>query len=140
MKGTYTALMQSRFFNPAFNSAIFDGPIRIYFAQFHESLALKIYFCLQQKFGPEMARAKELHKTLDKNVLVMLYPSADSFKMSFDGSEEFMGQDDLLGDTLIGINGPFEDAKLDVVLEQILAALNAWEKIPVPKISAHATI
>lgn len=140
MKGTYTALMQSRFFNPAFNSAIFDGPIRIYFAQFHESLALKIYFCLQQKFAEEMSRAKELHKIHDRNVLVMLYPSQDSFKMSFETSDGFIAHDDLLSDTVIGINGPFEDEKLPAVLDEVVHAMKSWEKIPVPKRFAEATL
>lgn len=140
MKGTYTALMQSRFFNPAFNSAIFDGPIRIYFAQFHESLALKIYFCLQQKFVDEMARAKELHRQLDRNVLVMLYPSQDSFKMSFEGADGFIAHDDLSSDIVIGINGPFEDEKLSLVLDEVVLALKSWEKIPVPKGFLEATL
>lgn len=140
MKGTYTALTQSRFFNPAFNSAIFDGPIRIYFAQFHESLALKIYFCLQQKFPQEMARAKELHRLHDRNVLVMLYPSPDSFSLSFEDNKNFLAQDDLLGDTVIGINGPFEDLQLDAVLDQVIQALESWERIPVPKRLAEATL
>ncbi len=140
MKGTYTALMQSRFFNPAFNSAIFDGPIRIYFAQFHESLALKIYFCLTQKFPQEMARAKELHRMHDRNILVMLYPSQDSFSLSFEENKNFLAQDDLMGDTVIGINGPFEDSQLDLLMAQVIQAQQTWEKIPVPKSLIEATL
>jgi hypothetical protein len=132
MKGTYSALMQSNYFNPAFNSAIFDGPIRIYFAQSHEALALKIYFSLQQKFLNELNRAKEIHKTLDRTVLIMLYPTSDSFQMSFESSRKIQCES-LLDDTLIGINGPFEDDQLDLVLAEILAAFNAWDKIPFEK-------
>lgn len=139
MKGTYTALMQSRFFNPAFNSAIFDGPIRIYFAQFHESLALKIYFCLQQKFSQEMERAKQLHQIHDRNILVMLYPSKDSFMMSFD-EDQFLAKSELMSDTVLGISGPFEDDKLEVVLNEILQSLSVWEKISVPNSMELATI
>ena len=80
MKSSYSTLMQSKFFNPAFNSAIFDGPIRIYFAQFHESLALKIYFMIQQKLNNEVARAKEISKATGANILVMVYPSEESGK------------------------------------------------------------
>lgn len=132
MKGTYSALMQSKFFNPAFNSAIFDGPVRIYFAQSHESLALKIYFALQQQHSVEMARAKELHKFLDRTVLIMLYPTGESFQHSFESSE-FLAADHLMDDTIIGINGPFEDVKLDKVLAQTLQAFHEWEQIPVEK-------
>jgi hypothetical protein len=125
MKATYSALMNSRFFNPAFNSAIFDGPVRIYFAQFHESLALKIYFSLQQRFPQEMNQAKENYKLNSQNVLVMLYPTKDSFSMSFENENEFIQKDDLLGDYVIGINGPFEDEYLDLVLNMIIKTLQA---------------
>ena len=77
MKSTYSYLMQSKYFNPAFNSAIFDGPVRIYFAQFQESFALKIYFHMQNQFKDELARAKDLAKTINSNLLIMVYPSAD---------------------------------------------------------------
>ena len=123
MKATYSALMNSRFFNPAFNSAIFDGPVRIYFAQFHESLALKIYFSLQQRFPKELSSAKENYKLNSQNVLVMLYPTKDSFAMSFENEKEFIQKDDLLGDYVIGINGPFEDDSLDQVLQTIIRTL-----------------
>ncbi len=139
MKGTYSALMQSKFFNPAFNSAIFDGPVRIYFAQSHESLALKIYFALQHQFTNEMARAKELHKFLDRTVLIMLYPSPESFHHSFD-SNDLLAADHLMDDTVIGINGPFEDSKLDQVLAQALQAFHEWEKIPVENAAADAIL
>ncbi|MEZ0391133.1 MAG: hypothetical protein ACAH59_02885 [Pseudobdellovibrionaceae bacterium] len=139
MKGTYSALMQSRFFTPAFNSAIFDGPLRIYFAQFHESLALKIYFTLQQRFPHELARAKEMHKFLERTVLVMVYPTSESFHHSFE-SEDFLQSEHLSEDTIIGINGPFEDNKLDEVLAQVLLAFQAWEKIPLEKHSADAIL
>lgn len=140
MKGTYTALMQSQFFNPAFNSAIFDGPLRIYFAQFHESLALKIYFSLQQKFASEMARAKELHKMLDRNVLLMLYPSSDSFALSFNSVAGLTDCDELHENTIIGVNGPFEDEQLPMVLDQVLQAFKNWEKIPYSKPQIQATL
>jgi hypothetical protein len=35
--------MGSRYFTPAFNSAVFDGPLRVYFAQSLESFALNFY-------------------------------------------------------------------------------------------------
>lgn len=129
MKGTYSALMQSKFFNPAFNSAIFDGPLRIYFAQSHESYALKIYFNIQQQCLAEMSRAKSLHKFLERNVLVMIYPTRESFQHSFDSSES-LATDELLDDTIIGIPGPFKDEDLDQILSSIKTAFASWEKIP----------
>lgn len=131
MRTTYSGLMQSKYFNPAFNSAIFDGPVRIYFAQFHESLALKIYFQLQQRFSDLMTRSKSLHQKNGRNILVMLYPNSDTFQMSFEGQDGFIISDELDEDTLIGINGPFEDDQLAKVLQAIQTALQAWERIPV---------
>lgn len=127
MKATYSTLTQSKFFNPAFNSAIFDGPVRIYFAQFHESLALKIYFNLQQKFAGEIQTAKDLHNAYGKTLLVMLYPSSDAFQMSFENAPGFLGFDELDEELVIGINGPFEDDKLDEVLSAISRGLASWK-------------
>jgi hypothetical protein len=127
MQGTYTALTQSKFFNPAFNSAIFDGPIRIYFAQMHESLALKIYFSLQQDFSAILNQCKEAHKMSGKTVLVMLYPTPDSFAMSFESEKNFLSQEELHGDIIVGVNGPFGDDKLPAVLQQIVGALKDWD-------------
>jgi hypothetical protein len=129
MKASYSNLMQSRFFSPAFNSAIFDGPVRIYFSQLHESLALKIYFSLQQKYPDMLAKAKELHKSFGMNLLVLIYPSTDSFQMSFEGSQEFVIEDQLGDDTLLGINGPFDDEQLIGVLNEVVRCLNHWETV-----------
>ncbi len=121
MKSTYSTLLQSKFFNPAFNSAIFDGPVRIYFSQFHEALALKIYFGLQQSL---VAQTKAQHRQSGQNVLVMLYPSQESFQMTFEGQESFLVRDTMDGDSLIGINGPFEDDKLPEVLNAIASSMS----------------
>lgn len=126
MKSTYSNLMQSRFFNPAFNSAIFDGPVRIYFAQFHETQALKIYFSLQNKYAAEMAKAKEISKTHGLNILVMLYPTTDSFALSFEGVSGGIGKDTLGEDTVIGLNGPMDDSMLEPVLNTIVESMGNW--------------
>lgn len=126
MKVSYSSLMTSKFFNPAFNSAIFDGPFRIYFAQIHESLALKIYFSMQQKFPAAVQKAKDCHKAHGTNLLVMVYPSADAFQMSFEGERQFLIEDQLADDTLIGVNGPFEDEKLHSVLCAMEQAITRW--------------
>jgi len=140
MRVTYSSLMSSKFFNPAFNSAIFDGPFRIYFAQIHESLALKIYFSMQQKFPEAVQKAKEVHKARGTNLLVMLYPSADAFQMSFEDQREFLIEDQLAEDTLIGINGPFEDEKLTQVLEALAAAISRWPEPLVREFEVEASL
>ncbi len=129
MKATYSGLMQSKYFNPAFNSAIFDGPIRIYFSQFHESLALKLYFQLQNRLLDIVNRAKETHKQTGKNLLIMLYPSKESFSLSFETTTVPFVLDNLEDDDVIGLNGPFEDNEMDLILAQIEKALVSWKPV-----------
>lgn len=132
VRSAYSALMQSRFFNPAFNSAIFDGPVRIYFAQFHESAALKIYFLTQQKLTSELQKAKELSKQAQANILVMMYPSVESFELSFeeakDVSEKFcVGR--LHEDVVIGVRGPIEDNDLEPMMNLLSDVLKNWNPV-----------
>jgi len=122
----YTTWMQSRFYTPAFNSAIFDGPIRIYFAQLHEPLALKIYFGLQQRFENEVLNAKRLHRQTGNSVCILLYPNSESFELSFQGLDAFMTKDQLGNDQVLAIRGPFEDQDLDEVLKSIAEILRTW--------------
>ncbi len=129
-KSSYSTLMQSKFFNPAFNSAIFDGPIRIYFAQFHESLALKIYFMIQQKLSQEVSRAKEISRASGANILVMVYPTEDSFMLAFDGQEANsnpLSLEKWNEDVVIGLRGPLEDQQLDFLIETVGMAIQTWK-------------
>ncbi len=129
MRSSYTTLMQSKYFNPAFNSAIFDGPVRIYFAQFHEALALKIYFLIQQKLGPEMAKAKEASKASGANILLMVYPTTDSFGLSFETQTQTttpFETEKWQEDVIIGLRGPIEEDKLDLLLESLRQTIENW--------------
>ncbi|WP_413290601.1 hypothetical protein [Bdellovibrio sp. HCB337] len=130
MKSSYSTLMQSKFFNPAFNSAIFDGPIRIYFAQFHESLALKIYFMIQQKLSEQVTRAKDISKATGANILVMVYPSEESFLMSFEGQNQTshpLALEKWNEDVVVGLRGPIDDQHLDLLVETIGLAIQNWK-------------
>ena len=131
MKSSYTTLMQSKFFSPAFNSAIFDGPVRIYFAQFHEALALKIYFLIQQKLSAEVAHAKELSKAMGANILVMIYPTEESFLMSFEnetGPAAPLAVDKWHDDVVIGLRGPIEDDQLDFLVSTLRENILNWRQ------------
>lgn len=130
--------MQSKYFSPAFNSAIFDGPVRIYFAQFHEALALKIYFLVQQKLAAEVAVAKDRAKASGANILVMVYPTEESFELSF---EPIPVQGPLQvekwnEDVVIGLRGPIADENLDILVETLRLTMENWRPVellrPVP--------
>ena len=128
MKSSYSSLMQSKYFNPAFNSAIFDGPIRIYFAQFHESLALKIYFLIQQKWTAEFARAKELSKATHSNIMIMIYPTDDSFAGSFanDTAQDGWICEKWNQDMVIALRGPLADNAIDTFMDFTGEVLRHW--------------
>lgn len=129
MKSSYSSLMQSKYFSPAFNSAIFDGPLRIYFAQFHESLALKLYFLIQQKFPQEFARAKDLSRAAHANVLVMVYPTAESFLASVDATKAGSSPwviEKWNEDAVIALRGPLEESQMDSFLSFAGEVLRNW--------------
>lgn len=121
MKSSYTPLMQSKYFSVAFNSAVFDGPYRIYFAQFHESIALKIYFLIQQRAGVNFADLRQHSHKLRLNFYVMLYPTQESFEYSFDdvGPEELWHSEVWNRDLVVGIRRPLEDSEMSTFIDDL---------------------
>src|SRR6476620_6966680 len=77
-------LTQSRFYSPVFNAAVFDGPIRIYFAQHQEAMALQVYFRLQQSLKDTYAAFRKTYKQHGQTVFLMLYPNGESFEQAFE--------------------------------------------------------
>ena len=73
-------ITQSPFYSPAFNGAIFDGPLRLYFTQSQEALALKFYFELRSK-------TQDLTQMWPRNsgpsLYVMIYPTEETFDLCF---------------------------------------------------------
>ncbi len=120
--------MQSKYFSPVFNSAIFDGPVRIYFSQIHESLALKIYFLIQQNLKEEMDRVKEITKITKQNLLIMLYPTEEIFLQSFIHGEEGKNiiSEPWSEDLVMGLRSPLEELDLDLLIREIKMQLQSW--------------
>ncbi len=131
MNSSYTTLVHSKFFNPAFNSAIYDGPVRIYFAQFHEALALKVYFLIQQKLTQELAQAKAYSKVTGANVLIMIYPTLECFHESFAGPTPVHGTplvcEHWNDDVVIGTCGSLEESQLESLVENLRAQILSWK-------------
>lgn len=123
---SYSSLVQSKFYSTAFNSAIFDGPIRIYFAQFHEALALKIYFVFQQQLGEDMQLARELSRQFGGNIMIMIYPSVENYSQCFDDkniiSREYWDED-----VVIGLRGPIEDEYLSDLVTLTKDSIQNWQ-------------
>ena len=143
MKSTYSHLMQSKYFNPAFNSAIFDGPVRIYFAQFHESFALKIYFHLQNHFKSDLSLAKDISKSVHSNILIMIYPTQDNFILSFDEEntqkQQMLATEEWNQDFVIGLRQPLADEQLSDFSTEFRQVLSQWIRVNQPVNNAPQT-
>ena len=72
-------LTQSRFYSTTFNAAVFDGPIRIYFAQHQEALALQVYHRMQQHLKESYVNFRRSARRHGQNIFLMLYPSVETF-------------------------------------------------------------
>ncbi len=117
-------LSQSRYYSPVFNSAIFDGPVRVYFAQHQESLALKVYFRLKERLksiGDEVRYSGQ-------HLFVMLYPSDESFELSFSGAAPKIAQELLGEDFVFGVKGPLEDEAYESLYAQAEKVLHSWRQ------------
>lgn len=119
-------LTQSRFYSPVFNAAVFDGPIRIYFAQHQEALALKVYFQLQQYLKETYATFRKTFKQHGQTVFLMLYPTLESFENSF--SQDSLGSvvaEKLGDDFVLGVRGPLGDDNYDEIFQTVMSILRA---------------
>lgn len=127
MRQPISALTQSRYYSAAFNAAIFDGPVRIYFAQYQEALALKVYFRLQDRLQGVTAATEPTTRRTMPNIFVMLYPTEEIFSNSFSPEQatckvvcERLGEDHV-----VGVCGPLREEDFDQIFTQIesLAAI-----------------
>ena len=123
LENATTRILQSRFFSPTLNTAIFDGPLRVYFTQAQEPEALKVYFSLQSKFfvsTDDSQDQKSLRENMpkDSTLFVMIYPNKESFQQSFDQDSDFavakMNQD-----CVIGVQGPISEKTKDEILSYV---------------------
>lgn len=130
MKPGFSAITSSKFYHPAFNSAIFDGPIRIYFVQFHETYALKIYFLLQDRFKEALNHYKDIAKKTNQTVLVMIYPTEDSFQKAFANENHVpstfaksLGK----GESVFGLLAPVVEDNVGQLMDELSGIFKMWE-------------
>lgn len=115
-------LTQSRYYSPAFNAAVFDGPIRIYFAQHQEALALKVYFKLQQHLKETYSAFRKNFKHHGQTIFLMLYPTQESFVNSFSleqAKRANVAAEKLGDDHVLGVRGPLEEDQYEEVFERV---------------------
>lgn len=132
-------LTQSKYYSPAFNAAVFDGPIRIYFAQHQEALALKVYFQLQQYLKEKYAALRKEFKNHGQTIFLLLYPTDETFQSSFGPkNSEDLSATRLGDDHVIGVRGPLMDDQFDRIfsrVETILQGLKPPLQLEVSPIS-----
>lgn len=123
-------LTQSRFYSPVFNAAVFDGPIRIYFAQHQEPLALKVYFHLQQYMKDSYSAFRKSFKAHGQTIFLMLYPTLESFENSFsnDAPSTTVVSERLGDDYVLGVRGPLNDGDYEEIFRSVKSIL----QIPAP--------
>lgn len=124
MNENLTLLTQSRFYSPALNAAIFDGPVRLYFDQSQEAGALKLYFAILNHFKKICGGLQSEQMPSRISVFVMIYPSTELFQMICPSDEKpDMLVDHLGSDFVIALNGmPDNDliAKILLQVEKLL--------------------
>ena len=129
MDSSISNLTQSVYFTPAFNAAIFDGLIRIYFTQYQEPVGLRIYFYLKENLQVLFNESIQDHKTLGKNVFIMIYPNEESFNLSFGVGGVGLVKQDVLGqDEIIGLIGNLNDDILKELSYAVSEILNEWHE------------
>lgn len=87
MAASYSSFLSTRFYSSAFNTALFDGPFRIYFSQSYESTALKIYHLLQSDHSELWATYKRWSEQTKKHTFILIYPTPQDVKIAFEASD-----------------------------------------------------
>ena len=137
MKPGFSAITSSKYYHPAFNSAIFDGPIRIYFVQFHETYALKIYFSLQEKFKEVLSHYKDIAKKTEQIVLIMIYPTEDSFQKAFSAkisAESQFAKAEGHNESVFGLLAPVDENNVGQLMDELSGIFIKWESMGLAKI------
>lgn len=121
MKESATFVTQSKFFSPVFNAAIFDGPIRIYFAQHQEAQALKIYFNLQERYKQLREKSRYKSQRQGGNIFIMLYPSIETFEICFDSAptNALVVRERLDLDYVIGVKKNLEESEYHLLYKKL---------------------
>jgi hypothetical protein len=122
---TQQMVTHSRFFSSEFNTAIIDGPLRIYFADRQESDALQIYFNIQESLAESGIRLDSIPSETPQ-MFLMLYPNKQTFIDVFD-AEDGIAWDQFGEHRVVGVQGPCEETTRKIVVDGIRNAFEGVE-------------
>ena len=126
MAATYSSFMTTRYYSPVFNTALFDGPLRIYFSQSYESVALKIYHLLQTQHADVWNTLKNRVQTTKQHVFLMIYPELKDLEMVFDGVPHTIRAQIWEEGLAIGCVQAQTDAEVAAQLKSICDSIRTW--------------
>jgi hypothetical protein len=126
MAATYSSFMTTRYYSPVFNTALFDGPLRIYFSQSYESAALKIYHLLQSQYPNQWAALKQSAAQSKEHIFLMMYPEKKDLEMIFSEKAKPVHSQNWEEGLAIGFCQPQDDLDLTHQLTTIHQLMQNW--------------
>jgi hypothetical protein len=125
----------SGYFSKEFNTAIIDGPLRIYFTDRQEANALQIYFDIQESLNRGGMRLDSIPMETP-HMFLMLYPNDECFKKSFK-NEETAAFGKFGKNLVMGINGPCTDDARKLLCNQVKSIFADALQLSISELSAQ---
>ena len=126
MAATYSSFMTTRFYSPVFNTALFDGPIRLYFSQSYETAALKIYHLLQSDFIDTWNLLKDQTLRSKEHVFLIIYPELKDLQQVFTVNKSALQCQEWEEGLAIGLCQTVDDEMLKEQMDFIVTAIQKW--------------
>ncbi len=126
MAATYSSFMTTRFYSPVFNTALFDGPIRLYFSQSYETVALKIYHLLQTEFTSTWNALKDHTNNSKEHLFLIIYPEAKDLHTVFTDDKTLLQTQEWEEGLAVGLCQTVDDTMLIDQMQFIVRAVDAW--------------
>ena len=126
MAATYSSFMTTKFYSPVFNTALFDGPIRVYFSQSYETSALKIYHLLQTQHENTWKKLIQYSIKTKKHLFLMIYPELKDLHIVFDQIEKFAHSQEWEEGLAIGLANSQNDTDLKAQLDYLVSSIETW--------------
>lgn len=127
MAASYSSFLTTQYYSPVFNTALFDGPFRIYFSQSYESVALKIYHLLQTQDIALWTEYKKWSEKTKKHAFILIYPSDQDLAVAFNTQPTVQVMHRLWDEGLIiGLANSNSDESFAGVYQNILTHLKTF--------------